>query len=139
MIRYALKCKDNHGFESWFKSASAFDTLLDRGMVVCPECGTPDVTKAIMAPRVRAARDKAPEPEVVTDTPAPDLEKMRKDVETNSEYVGNNFTTEARAMNDGDAPERSIYGEATLEDAKSLVDEGVPVVPLPFIPTKKTN
>jgi len=92
-----------------------------------------------MAPRVRAARDKAPEPSTTTETPAPDIEKIRKDVETNSEYVGNNFVTEARAMNDGDAPERSIYGEASLDEAKSLVDEGVPVVPLPFIPTKKTN
>jgi hypothetical protein len=134
MIRYALKCANNHQFESWFKSATAFDTLLVRDMVACPECGETDVSKAIMAPRVRTARTKA-----VAPTQTPDLETMRKDVEANSEYVGGSFATEARAMNDGDTPERSIYGEASLDEAKSLVEDGVPVVPLPFIPTKKTN
>ncbi len=92
-----------------------------------------------MAPRVSTARDKAPAPTPEPTPQMPDLEKMRQEVETNSEYVGDKFATEARAMNDGDAPERSIYGEASLDEAKSLVEDGVPVVPLPFIPTKKTN
>lgn len=131
MIRYALKCANGHQFESWFKSANAFDTLVDRQMVACPECGETSVTKAIMAPPVRAARTKAAEPV--------NVEQLRKEVEANSDYVGDNFVSEARAMNDGDAPERSIYGEASLDEAKSLVEDGVPVVPLPFIPTKKTN
>jgi len=154
MIRYALKCVDDHVFESWFKSAEAFDSLKSAGMVSCPVCGTDSVEKAIMAPRVRPARSKAnapaAEPETLPATPerplqAPGseaevaLSKLRKEVEENSDYVGHGFAAEARKMHDGDIPHRAIYGEANLEEAKKLVEDGVPVAPLPFIPNRKTN
>lgn len=67
------------------------------------------------------------------------LTKLRKDVEDNSDYVGKSFADEARKMHDGDAPERSIWGEAKFDDAKKLLDDGVPVLPLPFMPKRKTN
>lgn len=150
MIQYSLKCADGHQFDSWFQSASAFDKLQAAGHVSCAVCGSGDVTKALMAPRVnKVANVPAAKPE--PDTPktpalnAPENEaqqaiaKLKKHVEANSDYVGKDFATEARAMHDGDAPERAIWGEAKLEDAKALVDDGIAVTPLPFLPTRKSN
>ena len=148
MIRYALKCDHDHGFESWFRSADAFGSLKAAGMVSCPVCGSDSVEKSIMAPQVRPARSKAAQP----DTAEPErplaahgsdaeaaLSKLCKHVEANSDYVGLSFATEARKMHDGDIPHRSIYGEARAEEAKKLLEDGVPVAPLPFIPQRKTN
>ncbi|MEM8576393.1 MAG: DUF1178 family protein [Pseudomonadota bacterium] len=131
MIKYTLKCADGHGFDSWFKSADAFDTLAAAGHVTCPECGSAQVSKAVMAPQVRAARD--------AEAKAQALQAMKAHVEQNSDYVGKDFASQARAMHLGDAPERSIWGEAKPAEAKSLIEDGVPVVPLPFIPKSKAN
>lgn len=145
MIRYALKCAGDHGFESWFASAEAFDSLRTVGMVVCPVCGSDDVNKAIMAPRVRPARSQAASDRAVRPLQAPaseaeaELSKLRKHVEDNSDYVGLSFASEARKMHDGDIPHRAIYGEARTDEAKKLLEDGVPVAPLPFIPNRKTN
>ncbi len=147
MIRYALKCGSDHAFESWFQSVAAFDSLDRSGHVACPVCGSTDVAKTLMAPAVRAARDAAPLPAPVPDRPlaAPAskieaaLAALRREVEKNSDYVGLNFAAEARAIHAGDAPERSIYGEARPEEARKLIEDGVPVAPLPFIPQRKTN
>lgn len=140
MIRYALSCKEGHAFESWFKSASAFDGLAAAGHVACPVCGTAEVTKSLMAPAVaNAAKPAAP---TLTEPANPIEEAMRalrRQVEENSEYVGVNFVTEARRIHDGDAPERAIYGVARPEEAKRLIEDGVPVAPLPFFPARKTN
>ena len=135
MIRYALRCDAAHDFESWFQSADAFDTLKASNHVTCPICGSTEVEKAVMAPPVRAAR-KA---EKAAQDHAAQISALRKEIEANSEYVGGNFVKEARAIHDGDAPERSIYGEAKPEDAKALIKEGVPVAPLPFTPTRKLS
>lgn len=154
MIRYALKCSDNHSFESWFASAEAFELLRDSRRLTCPKCGTIHVDRAIMAPNVatseKAAAHVAAAPDgpdgmaVETGTPAPRdadalFSAMRKELEANSEYVGDRFTNEARAMHDGKMPKRNIYGEAKLTEAKALVDDGVPVVPIPFKPKRKLN
>ncbi|RLJ60612.1 hypothetical protein BCF46_0815 [Litoreibacter meonggei] len=137
MIRYALTCAKDHSFDSWFQSADAFDKLLSSGMITCAVCGTQEVKKSIMAPRVRTSEDK---PLSAPASPAEQaLKELRAKVEANSEHVGTNFAKEARAMHDGTAPERSIYGEAKIEDAKALVEDGVPVVPLPFGPSRKNN
>lgn len=156
MIRYALKCCNGHSFDSWFASAGAFDTLVAGAMVACPTCGSTDVAKAIMAPRVTTARSKAPMPQPSPQpSPAPEaagtdltkpaseveakLAKLRKHVEDNSDYVGLSFAAEARKMHLGETPHRAIYGEAKPQDAKKLLEDGVPVAPLPFIPQRKTN
>ncbi|MBD3677500.1 MAG: DUF1178 family protein [Rhodobacteraceae bacterium] len=147
MIRYALRCENDHGFESWFKSAEAFDTVKAAGMVSCPDCGSTKVEKALMAPRVRASRDAeaASEPNEKPSLKAPQSERervlaeLRRKVEENSEYVGMNFAKEARKMHEGESPERAIYGEAKLDEAKSLIEDGVPVAPLPFLPQRKAN
>lgn len=137
MIRYTLKCPDDHAFESWFQSAEAYDVLRKAGHVVCPDCGSTCIEKAMMAPQVQAAHKtalSAPQ----TDKEAK-LAKLKAHVEKNSEYVGLNFASEARAIHDGDAPERAIHGEAKAEDAKALIEDGVPVAPLPFLPGRRAN
>lgn len=128
MIRYTLACENQHRFESWFQNAAAFDSLVSSGHVKCINCGSGKITKTLMAPAITP-----------TATPPATLDKLRTEVETNSDYVGLSFAQEARDMHDGLIPTRSIYGEAKLDEAKKLVEEGVPVMPLPFVPTKKAN
>lgn len=147
MIRYALKCANDHQFESWFQSADAFDKVKAANMVACPNCGDTSISKAIMAPKVRttrgAAETPADEPSKPLSTAVTEQEKalakLKSEIEANSEYVGMNFAKEARAIHDGDSPARAIYGEAKPEEAKSLVEDGVPVAHLPFTPNRKTN
>lgn len=142
MIRYGLKCENGHDFEAWFSSSSAFEDQVKRSLVTCAICGSADVTKALMAPGI--AKKGGAEPE--REAPAPALsgpvpkeiaEKLtalRKEIEKNSSYVGKRFASEARAMHLGESEARAIHGEATGEEAKSLIEEGVPVMPLPFLP-----
>lgn len=141
MIQYALKCANGHSFDSWFKSASAFDTLLASGMISCAVCGASDVEKAIMAPSVQATRDTATErPLSKPASPAEQaLAELKENIEKNSDYVGSDFVAEARSMHEGVTPERSIYGEARIDEARKLLEDGVPVAPLPFTPNRKTN
>lgn len=135
MIKYSLKCETGHVFESWFQSATAFDTLKSAGHVSCAICGDARVSKAMMAPQVTAKR--------ALSEPANEVEQkiadLRKHVEENSTYVGGSFAKEARAMHDGDTPARSIWGEAKPDEAKALIEDGVPVAPMPFMPREKTN
>lgn len=136
MIRYALKCQEGHAFESWFQSASAFDSLLKAGHVTCAICGNADVSKALMTPQVAAKTEITAKPERQVDTDVA-IAQMRKQVEENATYVGGKFAQTAREMHEGTSPETSIYGEASLVEAKALIEEGVPVVPLPFKPKQK--
>lgn len=147
MIRYCLKCIDGHGFESWFQSASGFDSLVAAGQVTCPTCGSARVEKAPMAPALSSGR-KAAKMEVkapgagqalAPDPRAEMLAALRREIERKSEYVGKSFAYEARAMHLGEKPERSIHGEARAEEARALLEEGVPILPLPFTPGRKLN
>lgn len=144
MIKYTLKCGDDHTFESWFANAAAFDSLKAAGHVVCAVCGSDRVAKAIMAPRVSTGIERVEAP--VAQTPAEpaaqggaDLSRMRAEVEKNATYVGKDFARDARDMHLGDVPDRPIWGEASLQEAKSLIEDGVPVAPLPFGPSRKVN
>ncbi len=162
MIRYTLKCSEDHQFESWFRSAEAFETLRAGGQLSCPVCGSANVHKAMMAPRVSTARkdetgpvNVAPEAPPAASTPpqatpmepprpSPEeveqtIARLRAEVEAKSDYVGVEFAKEARKIHEGEAPARPIYGEAKLDDAKALLEDGVPVVPLPFAPKRKMN
>jgi len=165
MIRYTLRCENEHQFESWFKSADAFETLSAGGMLSCAICGSGAVSKSLMAPSVAtgghtnapaaleppqppAAQPPAPVPEA---QPGPGalsqaesplekaIEQLREKVESTSSYVGRNFASEARRMHEGDAPSRAIHGEANQEEARALLEDGVPVMPLPFGPKNKGN
>lgn len=140
MIRYSLRCPEGHDFASWFRSSADFDRLDAAGQVICAVCGKPGAGKVLMAPVV-AGEGKPAEP---LTTPSQDprtqaLEKLRAHVEANSDYVGLGFAAEARAMHEGRTATRSIHGEAKLEEAKRLLEDGVPVAPLPFIPKQRTN
>ncbi|MGP6086472.1 DUF1178 family protein [Antarctobacter jejuensis] len=140
MIQYSLKCTDGHQFDSWFQSAAAFDKLQAAGHVACAVCGSAEVEKALMAPRVTNGEQAQPKSLAKAANPVEvALSALRKHVEENSDYVGNRFAKEARAMHLGEAPERPIWGEARKEEAKALIDDGIQVAPLPFTPTRKSN
>ncbi|MBW6505869.1 MAG: DUF1178 family protein [Rhodobacteraceae bacterium] len=144
MIRYTLRCDKDHSFESWFPSAEGFERLRAEGRLVCAVCGSARVEKSLMAPSVQMARP-APDvaPEGPLGAPASEVEAaiaaLRQHIETNSDYVGLNFAAEARAMHEGNLPERAIHGEARFDDARALLEDGVPVAPLPFLPRRKVN
>ena len=157
MIRYALRCDRDHAFESWFQSSSAYDSQVRRKLVTCPVCGSAKVDKAIMAPRIVSKKGReraAPEPvaaptTAVTpqqqDAPASlmltqerelrtKLKELRDHIVKNADDVGERFPNEARAMHYGDKEHRPIYGEASPDEAKALIDEGIEVSPLPVLP-----
>ncbi len=137
MIKYALKCEVDHGFEAWFSSSDGFDEQAARGLVECPMCGSTHVSKAIMAPMVRTSKEETA-PADMRRAVAEALHKIRKHVEDTHTYVGGAFANEARDMHHGLTPERPIYGEATTEEVKALAEEGVPVAPLPVMTDKAT-
>jgi hypothetical protein len=157
MIRYSLTCADGHGFDSWFRNAEGFAALQGAGELACPVCGTARIEKALMAPAVQPARAAAPGPapgpaasDPSPQAGAPDLRRpqsareatlaaLRAQIEAQSDYVGLNFVTEARRMHEGLAPERPIHGEARPDEAMKLIEDGVPVAPLPFVPSRKVN
>jgi hypothetical protein len=159
MIRYALRCERDHTFESWFQDSSAYDQQVKRKLVSCPVCNSVKVDKAIMAPRIVSKKSReraepvaatAPAP-AVPETPAPatgstplvmaqerelraKLKELRDHIVKNADNVGEKFPNEARKMHYGDIEHRPIYGEASPEEAKSLIEEGVEVSPLPVLP-----
>ena len=136
MIKYALGCEGGHAFESWFPDSGSYEKQLRRALIACPECGSTRVEKAIMAPSVVGVRaESAP---TVGAEPFPDARKMRaamaqlrREIEARTDDVGEKFPDVARAMHVGDTQERPIRGKASLEQAKSLIDDGIGVMPLP--------
>jgi hypothetical protein len=149
MIRYALNCSAGHAFDAWFASSASYDEQCEAEAVRCPHCGSADVSKAPMAPavlRVRSRRDKRREaPEAAAKLTSKDsgaansqtyafLKGLREHLKANADDVGDRFAEEARKIHDGEAEERSIYGEASADEAKSLYEDGIPVLPLPKLP-----
>jgi hypothetical protein len=135
MIRYALRCGFAHPFEGWFSNSADYDEQLARGLLACPLCGSPDISKQIMAPAVvgtkaqaRAAPEPTPEMRQMMMTAAGEI---RRHVQENFDYVGDTFAREARAIHEGKSEERGIYGEASPAEVKALVQDGVKVAPLP--------
>jgi hypothetical protein len=151
MIRYTLRCEQDHSFESWFQNSAAYDSQVKRKLVTCPVCSSTKVEKAIMAPRIvsKKGRDKAAPVEAPAEAPASEstslmmaqerelrakIKELRDHIVKNADNVGEKFPNEARAMHYGDKEHRPIYGEASPEEARALVDEGVEVSPLPTLP-----
>lgn len=147
MIRYALLCEHDHEFEAWFKSIAAFDDQKAAGELVCPVCESHDIRKAIMAPNVatkgavKTKAGRAQTAEHVRDVRTQFMaaaKRVREHVEQNFDYVGNKFPEEVRRQHYGEAETRDVYGEATPEEARDLIEEGIDVAPLPPDP-KKAN
>ena len=139
MIRFSLTCPDHHAFDSWFADSAAYEALQKAGHLSCPDCGSTKISKALMAPAVVQSRKNAGPSPAEREDRAALLAEMRRQIEANSDYVGQEFVSEARKMHLGEVEERSIYGEANLEEAKELLEEGIPVLPLPFLPARKVN
>src|SRR5271154_3410435 len=139
MIKYALGCAEGHAFDSWFPDSAAYDKQRKRGFVACPECGSTRVDKAIMAPAVVGGERAAVEAsvELVLDDrrrrAREVLLRMRREIEANTDDVGAKFPQTARAIHLGEEPERAIRGRASLAEAKSLLEDGVGVLPLPML------
>jgi hypothetical protein len=145
MIRFALRCVRGHDFESWFQSGAVFDAQAKARLIVCPLCRATEVSKAIMAPAVASRATKQPAesaPKAKSQTAVALLNRrdlqmramidaFRKHVFETAEDVGTRFAEEARKIHDGLVPERAIHGEAKYEEARSLVEEGVSVLPIP--------
>jgi predicted amidohydrolase len=156
MIRYTLACERQHSFESWFQNSTAYDKQAKRGLVTCPICGSAKVEKAIMAPRLARADVPEPPPPIpappAATPPAPQvktpvaimssqerelrqkLKELRDHVTKNANYVGPKFPEEARKIHYGETEHRSIYGEASPDEAKALHEEGIEFHPLPILP-----
>ena len=154
MIRYTLRCDHGHAFESWFQSSTAYEAQEKRKLVSCPVCGSAKVERAIMAPQIvsKKGRDSAaPAPAAATEVAAAapastpllmaqerelraKLKELRDHIVKNADNVGERFPNEARKMHYGDIEHRPIYGEASPEEARALIEEGVEVSPLPVLP-----
>ena len=130
MIRYALTCAKGHAFEAWFRNSAAYDKQAASKEVICPECGSADISKAPMAPGIAPSRKSAGHDQKVLEA----LRATRNEVLKDAEDVGDNFASEARKIHYKETAERGIYGRATDEEAKALNDEGVEFTRLPTLP-----
>ena len=140
MIKYKLQCKNLHQFESWFRTSDDYEKLNNEKMLSCEICGSKSISKSLMSPSVSSKEKKRTKGTLDT-VPSKEqklIKQLKKEVEKNCEYVGDNFEKEARAIHYGDSPERSIYGKTTIKEAKSLYEDGIPVTPLPWV-DRKTN
>ena len=136
MVKYRLICDKSHEFDGWFADSAAFDGQKQDGLLACAVCGSHEVSKAIMAPAVpKKTNQQKDEAQKLRHM----MQKVSAHVEENFDYVGTDFAEEARKIHYGETETRDIYGETSLEDAKGLVEEGVPVAPLPGLPPKEKN
>ena len=127
MIAYALRCHKGHEFDGWFRDSAAFDDQCRGGHLSCPSCNSVRIEKAIMAPAVSGTRKRAGAAAQMRQFAT----GLRKYVQENADYVGPNFAEEARKIHYGETQERHIYGEASAEEARELIEEGLDVAPLP--------
>ena len=150
MIRYRLQCAASHEFEGWFRNAADFDKQTKRKLVACPNCGSAEVTKALMAPSVVTSKSRAVRKTPAAPAPQSDapqrvansgqrellqmMRKLRDEVIAKSEYVGPRFAEEARKIHNDEVEERGIYGEATPAEVKDLAEDGIDIYPLPVLP-----
>lgn len=136
MIKYRLICDKEHEFDGWFADSAAFDGQKQDGLLACAVCGSYAVSKAIMAPAVpKKANQQKDEAQKIRHM----MQKVSSYAEENFDYVGADFAEEARKIHYGESETRDIYGETSLEEAKDLFEEGVPVAPLPGTPPKAKN
>lgn len=137
MIRFGLVCEKEHEFEAWFRNGDDFEDQKDRKLVSCPHCGSSEVRKALMAPAVAKSRKTEQVALGMDETQKKALAQLKalsEKIRENADYVGDKFAEEARRIHFGEVEPRGIYGEATAEEAKGLVEDGVDFMPLPMLP-----
>lgn len=137
MIRFSLSCDNDHEFDGWFRNGEDFDVQNRRGLVSCPVCHSSKVEKALMAPAVSTGRQREKVALAMGDEQRKALAKLKKladEARRNADYVGDSFADEARKIHFGEVEPRGIYGEATQEEARGLVEDGVEFMPLPVFP-----
>jgi hypothetical protein len=132
MILFTLRCTQNHEFEAWFRDGDGFESQRAAGEIACPVCGDSSVEKGVMAPRLSRAREAAAGAAFVEMRKA--LIEMRRQIETNCDYVGPRFADEARRIHYGEVDPRGIYGEATDTESRELADEGIKFGQIPWVP-----
>lgn len=140
MIRFSLCCERDHAFEGWFRNNEDFETQQKRGFVECPVCGSHRVEKALMAPAVSTGRKKEKMALALNATQAKamaELKALTEKIRANAENVGDRFAEEARKIHFGEAEARGIYGAATAEEARGLVEDGIEFMPLPTFPDEQ--
>lgn len=145
MIRYQLACEHEHAFEAWFGSIDAFEKQRARALVVCPQCGSTHVDRSPMAPAVLSGKAKSAATASQSDQghiavhsgSFAELKKLKDTVLENSEDVGARFATEARKIHFDEAAPRSIHGQASLDEARDLVEDGIPFGVLPVLPSER--
>lgn len=141
MIKFNLICDKQHDFEAWFSSSSDFDDQKLSGFVNCPICGSSEVDKALMVPAIATSRAKEKKQQMMKNIAQQEamktIQKMVTEVKENSENVGDKFPEEARKMHYGESDNRGIYGKASKDEVRDLVDEGIDVTPLPDLPDKQ--
>ncbi|MEJ6789726.1 DUF1178 family protein [Brevundimonas sp. BR2-1] len=136
MIRYALQCEHDHGFEAWFSASADYDDQVARGLIECPHCGSRGISKQIMSPAVAGTKKAVFQSEAarMQTLMMQAAREVRSHVEANFDYVGDAFAREARDIHEGRSERREIYGEATPAEVKKLKEDGVPCAPLPPLP-----
>lgn len=134
MILFVLRCADAHRFEGWFRDGATYEAQEAAGEISCPICGSTQVSKAIMAPRIGSSRGKSLENLDIARAAREFLHAVRSTVEKNCDYVGEQFPEEARRIFYGEVAPRAIYGEASDEQAEALEDEGVEIARIPWVP-----
>lgn len=133
MILFTLRCAAGHEFDGWFRDGDGFETQQQAGEVACPECGDTRIEKALMAPNIGRSRGKTPAMSPAQMRAA--LVELRRQVETNCDYVGERFAEEARRIHYREVDAHGIYGEASAEESKELAEEGISFGRIPWIPT----
>ena len=139
MIKYSLRCDNDHVFEAWFSDSESFEKQNKKNLISCLTCSSTKIKKDIMAPRISSGKQKTNRLNQKKDKIEMILNKVRKHVESNFDYVGDKFADEARAIHYGEKEEREIYGETSIDNAVELIEEGIKVEPLPGINPKLKN
>ena len=139
MIIFDLKCSLNHVFEAWFKDSKEFTKQRKNNLINCPICDDNKIIKALMTPNVGKKSNSKNNKKIINKTLVNKISKFKKTIEKNFEYVGGNFTEEAKKIKYGEAKDRAIYGEANMEQTKELIEEEIDFQPLPWASEKKTN
>ena len=139
MILFDLECSNNHHFEVWFKDSKEFKKQQKNSLISCPVCEDCNINKSLMAPNLGSKSNKSINKKILNKTLINKISKFKKTVEKNFEYVGESFTEEAKKIKYGEAKDRAIYGEASLEQTKELIEEDINFQQLPWTPDKKSN